>query len=453
MWARWVRRRQRIQVIVIVLSFATSTDGWAAEPTIPQEIAAMSSVAPLPLSLRGALDAALGNNPNVRLYKERIAGARGHVMTQLGAMLPQISGTTRQSQQTSFLGTLGLAPVRTDVFSIFDARASYTQNVFSLSLIQRWRASREALKVAELESEGAKADAMAAVGLLYMEALKAHASVQMHETNQQLVSDLLAFSRRRQAGGMATGLDTARLESQLENEKQRVSIARYDFERAKLSLTNAMGLPIDTPLQLTDEFHTVTDISPSVDEATEAAISQRPEVQAQYQRIKATDLGLSAALGERIPSIVTQGDYGLIGNRVHNTLATYNMAVLLQIPIFDGFQREGRISEARSQVHQESLRMEGVTLQVKMEVREALFTFTGAKEQLTIASSGLKASLTELQLARERFAVLTAGNNLEVTNAIHSVARARENTVDALFRLNAARVHLARATGELDKLR
>jgi len=112
------------------------------------------------------------------------------------------------------------------------------------------------LKVAELESEGAKADAMAAVGLLYMEALKAHASVQMHETNQQLLSDLLAFSRRRQAGGMATGLDTARLESQLENEKQRGSIARYDFERAKLSLTNAMGLPIDTPLQLTDEFHT-----------------------------------------------------------------------------------------------------------------------------------------------------------------------------------------------------
>jgi len=141
----------------------------------------------------------------------------------------------------------------------------------------------------------------------------------------------------------------------------------------------------------------------------------------------------------------------LIGNRVHNTLATYNMAMLLQIPIFDGFQREGRISEARSQVHQESLRMEGVTLQVKMEVREALFTLTGAKEQLVIASSGLKASLTELQLARERFAVLTAGNNLEVT--IHSVARARENTVDALFRLNAARVHLARATGELDKLR
>ena len=46
------------------------------------------------------------------------------------------------------------------------------------------------------------AGTMAAVGLLYMEALKAHASVQMHETNQQLLSDLLAFSRRRQAGGM-----------------------------------------------------------------------------------------------------------------------------------------------------------------------------------------------------------------------------------------------------------
>jgi outer membrane protein len=453
MGARWLSRRPRIGLIAGVLWLAVPVYGWAVEPTIPQELAAPSAVAPLQLSLRGALDAALGNNPNVRLYKERIEAAKGQAITQFGAMMPNISGSMRQSEQTLFRGTLGLAPIRSDPFTIFDARANYTQNLFSLSLIQRWRSSREALKAAEFESEGAKADAMASVGLLYMEALKADATVKMREANQQLFTDLLAFARRRQTGGMATGLDTARLESQLENDKQHLSIARYDVERAKLSLKNAMGLPIDTPLELTDEFQDVTGILPSLERATDAAISQRPEVQAHHQRMKATALSYRAALGERVPSLVGQADYGLIGDRANNTLTTYNVAILMQIPIFDGFQREGRIKEARSLLQQETIRLEGVTLQVKMEVREALLTTVGAKEQLTIAGAGLKASLMELKLARERFAVLTAGNNLEVTNAMHSLARARENIVDALFRMNAARVHLARSMGELDQLR
>ena len=89
------------------------------------------------------------NNPDVRLYKERIETARGQVQTQLGAMLPNLSSNVRQSRQTVFQGTFGLSPVRSDPFSIFDVRVSASQNLLSVSLIQRWRASREMLHVSE----------------------------------------------------------------------------------------------------------------------------------------------------------------------------------------------------------------------------------------------------------------------------------------------------------------
>jgi hypothetical protein len=110
---------------------------------------------PLTLSLRDALTAAVDNNPDVLLYRERIEAARGHVHTQFGAMLPNLSATARQTRQTQFRGTFGLDPVRSDPFSIFDARVSASQNLFSVSLIQRWRASREMLQVSEAESESA----------------------------------------------------------------------------------------------------------------------------------------------------------------------------------------------------------------------------------------------------------------------------------------------------------
>jgi outer membrane protein TolC len=407
---------------------------------------------PLQLTLKGALAAAVDNNLDVLLYKERVQEAKGQVRTQLGAMLPNVSANTRQTRQTQFLGTIGLSPVRTDPFSIFDTRVTATQNLFSLSLLQRWRASRESLQMTEQEVEAKKLDTMASVALTYMEGLKATAMIKMHEANQEIMNELLGTVRQRQRGGLATGLDIARLEAQLAAERQQGSSARYDFEHAKLSLVNLLALPTETALVLTDEWLTdMSDVS-TPQGAVEAALSQRPEVQAQHARVKALELTYASITGERLPSLVAQGEYGLIGNRWSNTLDTYNMALILQIPIFDGAQREGRIAQARSQWQQESVRMRSVLNHIKMEVHDALASLAAAKEQVGIAQAGLQMATKELDLARERYAVLSATSHFELTNGLSSVARARGNLVTALFQLNAARVNLARATGSLHTL-
>lgn len=434
----------------LLLMIASSGSGMAAEqgvispqPQLPPE---------LRLSLRDAMEAALDNNPNVRLFREKIAEAHGVARTQLGALLPNFSTSVRQSELNFFLGTLGLSPVRTDVFSIFDARGNMSQSLFSMSLIQRWRASREGVHVAELESETTKYDTMAATGLLYMEALKAEAMVRSREANLRVFNELLELARGRRGGGMATGLDTARVEAQRENERQQLAVARYEVERVKLNLIHVLGISFDVRLLLTDDFLMEVPDAPSPQEALATAMATRAEVKTQAQRIKAASISLSSTVSERLPSLSAQGDYGLIGNRMHNTLDTYNVALLLSIPIFDGGQREGRISESRSLVQQEMIRMRLVTNKVTLEVREALVMLASAKEQLGISQAGLKAAITELGLARERFTILTASSNLEVTNALFSMVRARDNVVDAMFRLNAARVNLARSLGQLDTM-
>ena len=406
----------------------------------------------LNLTLRGALTAAVENNPDVLLYKERIEAARGQVQTQLGAMLPNLSSTVRQTRQTQFLGTYGLSPVRTDPFSIFDTRVNATQNLLSVSLIQRWRASREMLHVSESESESRKFDTMASVALTYMEGLKAMGMVKMHEANQQVMSDLLGLIKQRQRAGAATGLDLARLDAQLAGERQQISVSQYAVERAKLNLLNLLALPYDTPLALTDEFHPDVLDPPAMQAAVEEALNQRPEVVGQATRVRATELTYSSITGERLPSLVAQGDYGLIGNRWNNTLDTYNMALLLQIPIFDGGQREGRIAESRSQLRQEALRLQSILNHVKMEVHDAMAGLIAARNQVSISQAGMRSASKELELARERYTIITASSHFELTNGLTAVARARENLVEALFQVNAARVNLARATGNLNSL-
>lgn len=452
--ARRIDKRKPPKRLAVAVGIVVALIGGAvAEAQSDGTGASRSEELPvLKLSLADAIQAALDNNPNVKLYRERVEAARSATRTQLGALLPNLASTGKFNNQTFFLGTIGGAPVRTQPFDIVDGRGSLSQSLFSMSLIDRWRASRSAFQVAELESLTTDNDTMATVALHYFEVLRNQELLTARDTNVKLYEELVAFVKSRQAGGMATGLDTARLESQLENERQRLELARGDVERAKLVLLNSLGIGFDGQIVLTDEMKGSVDAMPDLETALVAAFDNRPELKAQLQRIKTADLSFKSVKGERLPSLSATGDYGLIGNQFDSTMATYNVGVMLSVPIFDGGQREGRIGESRSQVNQETHRLALVKNQVILDTREALVTLTAALEQYRIAKDGLRAAGTEVTLARERLHILSS-NTLELSNALFSLVRARDNIIDALFRVNASRVNLARAQGRLEELR
>ncbi len=415
----------------------------------------------LRLSLHDAIQAAVDNNVNVRLLKERIAAAQSAADTSRGALLPNLAGYMNGRNQTvnlaafglpaDRLGGLGLTRSVTDPFDVYDARATLVQNVFSLSLIQRWRAAKTGIDVAHFEAEVAKRDVMTTVGLLYVEALRGDEAVKARRADIDLSQQLLKLAQDRKAAGVATGLDVTREEVQLENNRQRLLMAQNEQESARLNLIRALGISFDVRLVLTDELKFVDVTSQSADVALSVAHENRAELKAQAQREKLASLNLSSITSERLPSLALNGDYGWIGLKPDEALATRSVGLMLSVPIFDGGQREGRISETRSRVRQESIRMKDVSDQVTLEVRNALLTLESSTQQVTVAQKGLDLSLKELQFARDRFAAGLA-TNIEVTNAQTSVARARDNLIEALFRLNASRINLARAKGEIETL-
>ncbi|MDH5640349.1 MAG: TolC family protein, partial [Nitrospira sp.] len=212
------------------------------------------------------------------------------------------------------------------------------------------------------------------------------------------------------------------------------------------------GIGYDVTLQLTDDMKAYEGLIPSLERSMEEAALNRPELKAQMQRIKTAELTVQSIKGERMPSMSAEGNYGFIGNKFDNNTGTYNVGLQISIPIFDGGQREGRIGQSMSEFNQERYRLVLVKNQIGMEVREALVTLKSALEQHRIAKDGLKASMTEVSLAQERIRMLSS-NTLELSNALFSLVRAKDNMIDALFRVNASRVNLARAQGQVNQLR
>lgn len=405
----------------------------------------------LRLSLREAMQAAVDQNPTVQLFKEQISASRAVANTRLGALLPNLSGNMNYANRRFFRASFGADASISEPTDFYETRAFLSQNLFSLSLIQQWRAARTGIEVANLDSEVTKLDAMATVGLVYLEVLRATAAVEAREADVKLNEELLRLARERKAAGMATSLDVTRAQVQLKNEKQRLLVSQNEEGRAKLNLIRAIGFSFDVQLILTDELKLIPVPVQTTKDALQVAQENRVELRAQARRERLAALTLSSVTSERIPSLTGAGDVGMIGNKISDALTTNNVQVLLSIPIFDGGQRESRISENRSLVRQESIRTQDIQYQVTLEVRDALLTLESAKEQVTVAQEGLELSLEELELARQRFEVGVA-TNIEVTDAQTSVAQARDNLIEGLFNFNASRVNLARAQGRLEDL-
>ncbi len=444
---RYTMKTLSLTVMVAWVVWGMGNLAWAA----PNTDSEFRVVPDLRLSLREAMEAAVDQNPTIRLFRERIVQAQDVANTQLGELLPNLSGRLSGARRRFFTSSFAGPAVVSDPFEFYEARAFLTQNVFSLSLIQKWRAAKTGVDVASMDAEVTKRDSMAAVGLVYFETLRTMASVDARRADVQLNRELLRLAAERKAAGMATSLDVTRARVQMENERQRLLVAENDRDRAKLNLIRTIGLSFDVNLILTDELKMAPVSKQTMAEALQVAQENRTELKVQKKRERLASLTLSSVTSERLPSVQALGDVGLIGNAPLEALTTDNVQVLMTVPIFDGGMREWRISESRSLLRQEAIRSQDIQYQVTLEVRDALLTLEASREQVTVAEGGLELALTELELARERFAVGVA-TNIEVTDSQTRVAQARDNLIEALFRYNGSRVNLARAQGRLEDL-
>ncbi len=392
--------------------------------------------------------AAVDQNSSVRLFQERVAEAQGAADTQLGQLLPNLSGRMSGARRRLFFGSFGRAPIVADPDRLYETRALLTQNVFSLSLIQKWRAAKMGVEVAGLDAEVTTRDTMATVGLVYLETLRAQETAKAREADVALNHELLRFTTKRRKAGMATSLDVNRAHVRFKNARQRWLVAQNERDRARLNLLRAIGLSFDIDLVLTDSLRMVSVREQTLTEALQVAEDNRSELKVQKRKERLADLTLSSVQTERVPSIQASGDVGLIGNKLSNMLTNDNLQLMMTIPIFDGGQREGRISESRSRIRQEMIKTQDIRDQISLEVRDAVRSLRSAKLQVKEAEEGLTLALTEVKLARTRFAVGMA-TNIEVTDAQASVATARDNRIEALFNFNAARINLARAQGRV----
>ena len=413
------------------------------------------------LSFDQAVKLALQNNLTAQLGHERIEEARGRALQSLSGLLPNVSGSAYQANTTVNIAAEGFQPglipglnhTFIGPFYNFDARVRLAMNIFSLNAIRQYQAGRVDVKIANLQDKLAVQQVIAAAALAYLEALRQDRSVKAARANLDQANVLFKLARDQHDAGVATGIDVTRAETRVSEQQVKLDQALTNFQQARLQLKRVTGLPLGNEYTLTDDLRFMSEPLPSVAAAVSDGQQQRMDLQIAQQQVKMEEYELKAAQAEQYPSLSVSGDYGVSGIKPSdNALPTRNIAVNVDIPIFNRGITRSRISIAASRHRQAQLQLTDLNAQVEQDVRLAIQTEMTTIDQVNASQQSLQLAERELQMARDRFAAGVA-DNIEVVNAQTSLEQARDAEVNALAQYNTARINLAFAVGRIESFR
>ncbi|HLH44807.1 MAG TPA: TolC family protein [Bryobacteraceae bacterium] len=426
------------------------------------QIPAEFSVAPaaLQLSLKHAVEIAITpeGSAKVALAQQLIRQSEDRVAESLGAFLPEIDGQIQEYNETVNLKAFGInfavpgfsLPSIAGPFTVFDARASVQQSLFSYSDIRKYQASRISLLASRSDMSATKDQVSDQVARAYLACLRADADLETARANLDLSKALERLAQSQKDAGAGTGIEVTRAQVQLANDQQRLIVAENDRRRAVLQLLRAMGVSLDANVVFTDKLaYKQVDVS-SLEASLRAAGEERPDLKAQQQREETAKLNYASVAAERLPSLQAFANYGAIGLQADSAQPTREYGIALKIPLFDGLRRDARRSESYSQYLQERVRTRDLRQQIELDVRLALDSLRSAEAQIATARDGLALAQNELAQAQRRYQAGVA-NSLEVTDAQTRLIRAQDNQTAAIYAHNLARIDLATATGTISE--
>lgn len=415
-----------------------------------------ASAEPVQLTLFTTIKRALDHNLGVLNAQEALGRAQGTRWTALADLLPNVNGRLSETRQTINLAVFGFplpagTPTLVGPINIFDARVALSQGVVDIRAMNAARAETHRVAAAQLNVKSARDLVVLVSGTVYLDVLAAQSRVESADAQVQTAQAVFDQATRLKESGMVAGIDVLRAEVQLGTEKVRLTGAKNELALTKLQLARLIGLPPGQAFTLDPSVPDLPFNNLTLDEALTRAYASRPDYLAALERLKAAEAERRAAVGEWLPSLRVNADYGRIGRSVGDAQATYSMSAALNVPIFNGGRTRGRIMQADADLRMRRSEVEDMKAAIDISVRSTFLEIQSSDEQLKLATRSRDLARQQLTQARDRFAAGVT-SNIEVIQAQEAVAASSEQYISAFYAYNSAKAGLARDLGEAEAL-
>src|SRR5258706_2091344 len=408
---------------------------------------------PLTLTVLDAINRALEHNLGVLLSDDAKGRAAGARWKALGGLLPNIGGRLSETRQIVDLAAYGFPlpegiPPIVGPFNLFDARVYITQPIVDLRAINDMRAEQHNAAAAAHTYRGARELVVLVAANAYLQALAAAARADSARAQSHTAQALYDQATNLRQSGVVAGIDVLRAEVQLNTQRQKVTATRNEAEKAKLQLARVIGLPPGQTLTLVSELPQVPVPDVTLENALEQAYRSRPDYLAALEHVKAAESARAAAVGDMLPSVHVNADYGELV-APGNSHSTFAVVGAVNIPIFQGGKR-GKLIEADADLRSRRAEAEDLKAAIYYDVKTAFMDLQATGEQLQVATRAREVAGTALTQARDRFAAGVT-STIKVIQAQEAVSLANEQYINALYLYNVDKAVLARDLGDAEQ--
>jgi multidrug efflux system outer membrane protein len=410
------------------------------------------------------IEEAAVTNPDLKQALQRIRIARTEKTQAAAAGLPTLSargsasrrlnsfaspaGTTNAVGGTTAGGAFGIGDNLIDIFQAgFDAQ-------WELDLFGGIRRTVEAAEAnTEAEIENRRALTVSLFGEVAGQYIALRANQQLLAVirdNLATQQDTLHLTRERQKAGLASYLDVAQAQAQVEATaaeqplfENQVKLALHALsvllDRAPGELSQRLGRPAPIPLPA----------EPAAADLPSELLQRRPDIRSAERRLKAANADIGAAVAAQYPRINLAAFIGLQNTDITDFTMlgkSWSAASTLAFPIFNWGSIQANI-EGRKARHQELAHAYRATvLNAFKEVEDALASIEQERRRQAQLQQAEAAERLALDLARERYLKGLTGF-LDVLSAERSLLARRQALIETRARLAGQRVALYKALG------
>lgn len=432
-------------VLVIVLCLLASVNGWAQVP-------GGDSNTSLVITLKDAVQIAMERNINVILADERVNQAMARIRQARANLYPQLSAGVSESRQTRDLSTVGLSGGGGVVgpFDVFDARLKLTQTIFDLNAIERWKSARASATLSQAERELARQDVLALVAILFIDAKRSNESVEFWETLLKRDEKNLIVAQKQFEIGTGSELTVKEVEATLAKSTALLATAKTEALEGRLDLLSALGFPPEQEVSLQWD-NDQERLNEGHETEKNVEIENHPRVVVARETLAVSQTDKAAEKAGYLPKFSLLSDYGLSGDFPQNSSPTYFFGAQVTLPIFEGGEREALVDEVQSRIRADAARLEDIQRQVHADILVNRKLIHQAEVFFKEKQADLSAAEKNLELARLRWKN-GIGNEQEFLAALARQALSLDQKEEAAALLLTARINLAHARGEVEKI-
>lgn len=441
------------------------------------------------LSLEQAISIAHQNNPQFQQTKNLLRDANANIRSAYGALLPQSTaslGSSYTQGGTQYIQGVALPSNPATYSSRYSIGLSYSINASAAYLPRAAKANKAA---AEADITNGSEVLRSTVTQDYITALQNQAQAAVLDTLVQTAQGQLQLVNAKLEVGAGTIIDVRAAEVALGQAQVSALTAHNTARIAKLRLFQDMGVAAEPNANLTTTFE-IAKPTFSLDSLLSLARRVNPDVAARKSREYSAQQQIRVAQANYLPSVFLSTGYGanafgytdsqiladqtvagvassfkscvtadsirvgahlapkgcgtgtvseaqLDAVRATNkpfsfNKAPYGFSLSLQLPIFNGFQREGQVEQARVAHENSIFDLKARDLQLTTDVTQQYLNLVTAVQTVELQTQIANKAAEDLALSEASFKV-GAKTFLDVTSARGLFEQAQIARVNAIY--------------------